>query len=526
MACRMTCDLEERTVCALLDFCSAPLHMASMHNGTKVLLLGAIAAASAFVVTILIVLLCVGCHRKGRTKNAQTDTENHKIIETNVLRQSKLRSMSKSDTRLHEMSRPACNGKSSSKNRPASMDLLLLPRQRSSSDLQRPQGRQLPKIPPTPSEEHEHTYSEVGHRASPIRCPDDVLYESVGGGAPNSDTPAAPPPASTQPRPQNGNGKGNGKGSGWNGSNGVPVSVTMTAPQDPVTAEYACIRKVKKMDRGQRKENEGDSVEPGDLQCYSNTELNPATPPPLPRVHEVPRKTKEAFHIHSFPKETVFMGNGEQYIWKPPEGDDITMLQHHPPGLPSIPHGESGQSHSATMEISEMYSKVCKPTKKKRPPTSPPASQDAAVNGGQTLVHCEGAEEGVGGSDAGPPQPWAGMGGGHPLEDPCYEYIGDKTFPVEESDPAYETIDANWKRDRPPNATLKPKKKKQQQQQHQHQQQHQQQPQPQPQHIPVKALPSENFYETISDVKNSVCSSSTTTIFTFNDGMEMYVTGL
>ncbi|KAJ8408123.1 hypothetical protein AAFF_G00263510, partial [Aldrovandia affinis] len=88
--------------------------MASMQSGPsyrKVLLLGAIAAASAFVVTILIVLLCVGCQRKGRTKNAQTDTENHKIMDMSGLRQSKMRSMSKSDTRLHEMSRVACNGK-------------------------------------------------------------------------------------------------------------------------------------------------------------------------------------------------------------------------------------------------------------------------------------------------------------------------------------------------------------------------------------------------------------------------------
>lgn len=46
-------------------------HMASMQDGVnftappygKVLLLGAIAAASAFVVTILIVVLCVGCQR-------------------------------------------------------------------------------------------------------------------------------------------------------------------------------------------------------------------------------------------------------------------------------------------------------------------------------------------------------------------------------------------------------------------------------------------------------------------------------
>ncbi|XP_064154735.1 uncharacterized protein LOC135234248 [Anguilla rostrata] len=479
---------------------------------SKVLLLGAIAAASAFVVTILIVLLCVGCQRKGRTKNAQTDTANHRMADTNALRQSKLRAMSKSDTGLHEMSRRACNGHGVLKNRPASMDLLLLPRQRSSSDLQCSPGRQLPQIPPTPGKECEHTYSEVGHRNPPPRCPDDVLYEIVGGGGAEPDPPAAPPPVSTQPQPcspAQGNRKGNGLGkvSDGKGSNGVPVTVMMAAPQDPVTAEYACIRKVKKVDRAQRRENGGELG--GQEQQYSsNADLLPATPPLHPNIHE-PRKTKEAFHMHPFPKETVFMGNGEQYIWKPPEDDDITMLQHKLPSLPSMPHGESGQSHSTAVEISEMYSKVCKPIKKKRPPTSPLAAQDTSV----------GDEEGVAGCDRLQPQLWAGMGGGPPMEDPCYASIGDKTFPrgSEESDPAYETIDANWKRDGPPNATLKPKKRQQQQQQQQQEQQ---------QHLPIKALPSENFYESISDVKNGVASSSTTTIFTFNDGMEMYVTGL
>ncbi|CAG03917.1 unnamed protein product [Tetraodon nigroviridis] len=69
--------------------------MASMQDGLnftappygKVLLLGAIAAASAFVVTILIVVLCVGCQR-----------------------QSKLRSISKSDADMNKLN---CNGKSS-----------------------------------------------------------------------------------------------------------------------------------------------------------------------------------------------------------------------------------------------------------------------------------------------------------------------------------------------------------------------------------------------------------------------------
>uniref|UniRef100_A0A8C7NB95 Uncharacterized protein n=1 Tax=Oncorhynchus kisutch TaxID=8019 RepID=A0A8C7NB95_ONCKI len=50
----------------------------------KVLLLGAIAAASAFVVTIVIVVVCVGCQS----------------------------SISKSDTRLHEINRLPRNGNS------------------------------------------------------------------------------------------------------------------------------------------------------------------------------------------------------------------------------------------------------------------------------------------------------------------------------------------------------------------------------------------------------------------------------
>ncbi|KAJ8370573.1 hypothetical protein SKAU_G00106010 [Synaphobranchus kaupii] len=455
---------------------ASSLNETNLPSLTKVLLLGAIAAASAFVVTILIVLLCVGCQRKGRTKNAQTDTANHRMGDMNT-RQNALRTMSKSDTRLHEMSRRACNGKGTSKNRPASMDVLLLPRQRSTSDLHCSHGRQLPQIPPTPGEGRDHTYSEVGHRTPQPHCPDDSLS------------------------PAHGNGNGLGKGSGGQGSDGVPVTIMMAAPQDPITAEYACIRKVKKVDRAQRKESEGELGEQ-EQQCCSNVDLLPATPPLPPCAHEVPRKTKEGFHMHPFPKEAVFMGNGEQYIWKPPGDDDIAMLQHK---LPSMPHGESGQSHSTAVEISDMYSKICKPTKKKRPPTSPPASQD--TDGGD--------EEGVVGRDEAQPQLWAGMEGRPPQEDPCYEAIEDKAFPrgAEESDPAYESIDANWKCDRPTTATLKPKKKKQQQQQQQ-------------QHLPIKALPSENLYESISDVKNGASSSSTTTIFTFNDGMEMYVTGL
>lgn len=42
-------------------------------------------------------------------------------------------------------------------------------------------------------------------------------------------------------------------------------------------------------------------------------------------------------------QEAVFMGNGEQYIWKPPEEDEIIM-----PGVPQL---ENGHSHPTAVEV-------------------------------------------------------------------------------------------------------------------------------------------------------------------------------
>uniref|UniRef100_A0A4W5KMY3 Uncharacterized protein n=1 Tax=Hucho hucho TaxID=62062 RepID=A0A4W5KMY3_9TELE len=75
----------------------------------KVLLLGAIAAASAFIVTILIVVLCVGCQRKGKTHNVSSESGKHRLMDMSILRQSKLRSISKSDGEMNKLN---CNGKS------------------------------------------------------------------------------------------------------------------------------------------------------------------------------------------------------------------------------------------------------------------------------------------------------------------------------------------------------------------------------------------------------------------------------
>ncbi|XP_072537928.1 uncharacterized protein [Salminus brasiliensis] len=512
--------------------------MASMQDGVnftappygKVLLLGAIAAASAFVVTILIVVLCVGCQRKGKSHNGSGEERKHRLMDMSILRQSKLRSISKSDTKLHEMNRLNCNGKKSSKkNRPASMDLLLLPSRRSNSDL-RSQGRQLPQIPS--GEDGEHTYAEVGRRSSPTRCPEDSLRGRAG----ETDTPAPPAVPANTPAPPDPDGEGL--------EGGIPEPETLPQvvnqpPQPQETAEYACIRKVRKVDKAAQKRDNGTETEEGlgQQQRHSSGELrhappsHPAPPPPHPHSQKIPRKNVEAFNLPSFPKEAVFIGNGEEYIWKPPEDDDI-MFQHKHIG-PLSPHMGDSMAASAA-GISEMYSKVCKPNKKKRGmPGSPTAPRD--ITGYRTLARGDRGERDGGFNVVVKPQTWAPQESKSlrappgSMEDHCYEAIS-----TEESEMAYDAMEGGggWKRDRPPpnaSATLRPKKKKPQQPL--------QQPPPPPpppqqtpklQHLPAKALllPGENLYESIPDLKQGSATSSTTTIFTFNDGMEMYVTGL
>ncbi|XP_041860280.1 uncharacterized protein LOC121651890 [Melanotaenia boesemani] len=527
----------------------------------NLLLLGAIAAASAFVVTILIVLVCVGCQRKSKSKHPPAGEKGTSVNMQGTLRHPKLNSMSKSDTRLHEINRFPCNGNSVSKSRPASMDLLLLHSRRSQTDLRPSHGRQLPQIPTSTQESgqggggdaaRDHTYTEVGLRnnPTPTHYPDDGLYESVGVregdagpkvlSAPpttSANTPAtvraaqSPPGHTNGARNGNGHGndvRGNGRGNGTisgtmtgrsngaSGANRSPLSsVNSLAIQDSSAAEYASIRKFRKVDKLNRKENNGADSQSDSQSSVSDSPS--AGPPPLHRSQEFPRKPLEPFHLHSFPKEAVFMGNGEQYIWKPPEDDDIITL--HPPPL----RGENGQGHPSpptAKEIADTYSIVCK-TQKKKPPME--------HNGAKTLPRSFGGERGN--------QSSRGRGRGvqgqaRSQEEPCYEPVGDRSWSssVVESDPAYACIDTHRKREQggPINntggssATLKRKKQTPQQQAAP--------AAPQgsgPTATPAKSLPGgENFYETISDVKQGANSSSTTTIFTFNDGMEMYVTGL
>lgn len=529
----------------------------------NLLLLGAIAAASAFVVTILIVLVCVGCQRKSKSKHPPAGEKGTSVNMQGTLRHPKLNSMSKSDTRLHEINRFPCNG-NFSKSRPASMDLLLLHSRRSQTDLRPSHGRQLPQIPTSPpgsgqdsggetgtdpeaglggggggGEARDHTYTEVGIRSNPTPTHplDDGLYETVGvrDGEAGHKITSAPPsilsnsPASVRaahspPAQANGarggngfvnNGRGNGRINGGNGTipgranslsgmNRSPLSsVNSLTNQEPGGVEYASVRKFRKVEKSSRKENNG-----GDSQSDQSSVSDSPSAPPLHRSQEFPRKPLEPFHIHSFPKEAVFMGNGEQYIWKPPEEDDIITL--HPP-----PHrGDNAQGHPSpptAKEIAETYSIVCKNQRKKPPMEN---------NGAKTLPRSFGGGRGRGKGV----QVQA-----RSQEEPCYEPMGSwSTCAVAEPDPSYATVDSHRKREQATNnspaggsATLKRKKQQQQQQAAAPAQGSG------PASLPVRGLPGgEHFYESISDVKAGANSSSTTTIFTFNDGMEMYVTGL
>ncbi|XP_051914082.1 uncharacterized protein si:dkey-70p6.1 isoform X2 [Hippocampus zosterae] len=431
--------------------------MASMQDGLnfttppygKVLLLGAIAAASAFIVTILIVVLCVGCQRKGKTHNAPSEGGKHRLMDMGILRQSKLRSISKSDT---EMNKINCNGKS---------------------------------------------------RAG------------------QTDTPAPPAVPANTPAPPDPDGDVEG---------GLPEPeaqvVSTSHPQE--TAEYACVRKLRKVDKAPQKRDSGtDTGDPPVPPPRHPPPSHPAPPPPHPHSTKLPRRNVDAFNVPSFPKEVMFMGNGEQYIWKPPEEEDVLIL-HNKALAPLGAHTMENIQPSAAV-VAEMYSKVCKPAKKKRAvPGSPPSNP-----GFRTLGRPDRDRERDGGfSVVVKPQTWAPQEGKVPagsLDEHCYESFG-----TEECEPAYENLEGGggWRRERAPNtcATLRPRRKKPQQPLQQ------QQPPPPPptqhnpklQHLPAKALllPGESLYESIGDLKQGSAASSTTTIFTFNDGMEMYVTGL
>ncbi|KAJ7417472.1 Lck interacting transmembrane adaptor 1 [Willisornis vidua] len=181
--------------------------------GTPILLPGAALALLGGLVYLG--ALCAACRRKGRKKVAPDGV---KLVDESLLRQTQLRSLSRSDTKLHELYRVKARGDAQ---RPASLDVPCpaapgaesLP----SSGLLH---RQLPRIPvyepPAASLAPDQTYSNL--LFTPLRKPTaDMVYECLAVGG--EDAPVSLTPTGTQVSPPRG---GHG------------------------AADYACVHKVKK----------------------------------------------------------------------------------------------------------------------------------------------------------------------------------------------------------------------------------------------------------------------------------------
>ncbi|XP_057272590.1 lck-interacting transmembrane adapter 1 [Pezoporus wallicus] len=249
--------------------------------------------------------LCAACRRKSRKK--QLPPDGVKLVDESLLRQTQLRSLSKSDTKLHELYRVKAGGHAQ---RPASLDFT----SPAPADPQHGAGvllhRELPQIPvPEPPDQ---TYSNL--LFPPRRRPaPDTVYECVATGG--EEPPVSPPRA----------------------VHGA--------------ADYACVRKVKKGMPAEEQDAAAAVGPPQALQCCDG----------------------------------------------------------------------SGSAPQAKLE--EMYSTVCKATKKKtQVPASPPGEEGAQARSWSPAAH-------------------------GPL-DPCYESINDRAWTIQGRgpDPDYEAVDVNWKR--------------------------------------------------------------------------------
>lgn len=160
--------------------------------------------------------LCAACHRK-RARRQQAELQGSVV--QSLLRQPHLRSLSKSDTRLHELSRAPRGCRAP---RPVSMDLLRPQCLEVSRGTTRPQAafshRERPRPGPAtsaaqPSISHEATYSNVGLAAIPRASL--AASPVVWAGARLTSSCARPGPEAR-----------------------------------PVVAEYACVQKLKGAGRG------------------------------------------------------------------------------------------------------------------------------------------------------------------------------------------------------------------------------------------------------------------------------------
>lgn len=296
-------------------------------------LLPALLAALALLGLLVYVgALCAACRRQGRRKKVPPDGV--KLVDESLLRQTQLRSLSKSDTKLHELYRVKARDDNQ---RPASLDFPPAsappgPDSLHSSGVSVLLHRELPQIPVPEPPAPDQTYSNLLF-APPRRPAQDTVYECLAVGG--DDAPAPPAPTGTRVSPPQAR-----RGAG----------------------DYACVRKVKKTVPGEEQEG---AV---------------AGPPAAPRCWE---------------------GAGNA----PPQ-----------------------------LKVEDMYSTVCKATKKKS--QGPAASPRAAGQGGAGQLPPAQEEP-----------PPAGCWSAAPPE-PCYESINERAWTARARgpDPDYEAVDVTWKK--------------------------------------------------------------------------------
>ncbi|KAM6319584.1 lck-interacting transmembrane adapter 1 [Podargus strigoides] len=345
-------------------------------------LLPAGAALALLGVLVYLGALCAACRRKGRRKKVPPDGV--KLVDESLLRQTQLRSLSKSDTKLHELYRVKARGDTQ---RPASLDFPCAVSPPATASSLHSSGvsvllhRELPQIPvpepPAASPAPDQTYSNL--LFTPLRKPvPDTVYECLAVGG--EDTPVPPVPTSTLVSPPR---VGHG------------------------AADYACVHKVKML---------------------------------------------------------------------PKEGQDGAVV-----GPPAAPRCWDGAGDAPQAKVEEMYSTVCKATKKKTqvPTSSPRATREAGAGWPPTRWE-EGASAGC----------WSPA-----APDPCYESISDRAWTAQGRgpDPDYEAVDVNWKK-----AVKRDK--------------------------PGKPCVPENLYESVGDIWAG--ESRRAPARTAANGLEVYITNL
>ncbi|KAM6053752.1 lck-interacting transmembrane adapter 1 [Chlamydotis macqueenii] len=299
-------------------------------------LLPAGAALALLGVLVYLGALCAACRRKGRKKTVPPDGV--KLVDESLLRQTQLRSLSRSDTRLHELYRVKAGDDAQ---RPASLNFPCVVPPSAAADSLHSSGvsvllhRELPQIPgpapPAASPAPDQTYSNL--LFAPLRKPvPDTVYECLAVGGKDATVP--PAPTGTQvspPRAKHG------------------------------AADYACVRKVKKT--------------------------------------------------------------------MPAEAQDGAVA-----GPPAALRCWDGEGDAPRAKLEEMYSTVCKATKKK---THVPASSPREAGAGWPPPR---REEGA------PAGTWSLAAQTPP--DPCYESISDRAWTAQgrSPDPDYEAVDVHWKK--------------------------------------------------------------------------------